>query len=100
MTTPICPHGHAYGTCLMCYHDLVGEQQSEIEKLRAALKVAQQSLIEVNHAQEAGPTWFTHRESALYRQVNHWLRRGLEAVKDALGPYDDHGKYLKEKVTP
>jgi len=32
-----CPHGHSYGTCLMCYHDLVAEQQSEIERLRVRI---------------------------------------------------------------
>lgn len=125
MTSPQCPHGHIYGTCLMCYHDLVAEQQSEIERLRrernvfeidvqraerisahlgdeinqlrAALKVAQQSLLEFSHAQESGPSWYTRGEQGMYSQVNLWLRRGLEAVQGALGPYDDNGQYLKEK---
>lgn len=45
MTNPVtCPHGHAYGTCLMCYHDLVGEQQSEIERLRGSLDACLGSL--------------------------------------------------------
>lgn len=124
MTNPQCPHGHTYGTCLMCYHDLVGEQQSEIEQqrtqwqqlndqymalraqvakeaaeivtLRAALKVAQQSLIEFSAAQERGPSWYTNGKDGMYAQVNLWLRRGLKAVQDALGPYDENGQYLKE----
>jgi hypothetical protein len=32
----------------------------------------------------------------MYRQVHLWLQRGLEAVRKALGPYDDNGRYLKE----
>lgn len=118
MTNPQCPHGHMYGTCLMCYHDLVAEQQSEmerlkhrlkdqnvvcrdrqteIEQLRAALKVAQQSLIEFSGAQERGPSWYTNGKDGMYAQIRLWLRRGLAAVQGALGPYDDNGHYEKEK---
>ena len=32
MTAIKCPHGHSYGTCLMCYHDLVGELQERLAK--------------------------------------------------------------------
>jgi hypothetical protein len=69
----------------------------EIETNRAALKVAQQSLIELSHAQEVGPSWYTRGENGMYQQVYTHLRRGLEAVQGALGPYDDNGQYLKEK---
>lgn len=69
----------------------------EIDQLRAALKVAQQSLLEFSHAQECGPSWYTRGENGMYQQVNLWLRRGLEAVQGALGPYDDNGQYLKER---
>lgn len=68
----------------------------EIETLRAALKVAQQSLLEFSAAQERGPSWYTRGEQGMYSQVRLWLRRGLEAVQGALGPYDDNGQYLKE----
>jgi hypothetical protein len=70
----------------------------EIETLRAALKVAQQSLLEFSHAQESGPSWYTRGENGMYSQVSLWLRRGLEAVQGALGPYDDNGQYLKERA--
>lgn len=72
------------------------DEVREIEKLRTALKVAQQALIEFSHAQECGPKWYTRGEDGMYRQVHMWLRKGLDAVRDALGPYDENGRYLKE----
>lgn len=69
----------------------------EIKGNRAALKVAQQSLLEFSHAQEYGPSWYTRGANGMYQQVNLWLQRGLEAVQGALGPYDDNGQYLKER---
>lgn len=74
--------------------------EGEIETLRAALKVAQQSLIVFRHAQEVGPSWYTRGEAGMYGQVSLWLRLGLEAVRSALGPYDGNGEYLKEKSSP
>lgn len=70
---------------------------NEIEENRAALKVAQQSILEFRHAQECGPSWYTRGADGMYQQVSLWLRRGLEAVRGALGPYDDNGVYLKEQ---
>lgn len=77
--------------------DALNAAAAEIEQLREALKVAQQSLLEFSHAQEQGPRWYTRGEKGMYQQVRLWLDRGLKAVKDALGPYDDNGQYLKEK---
>jgi hypothetical protein len=71
-------------------------KDEEIRELRAALKVAQQALLEFNHAQECGPRWYTRGEDGMYAQVHMWLRKGLESVRAALGPYDDNGQYLKE----
>jgi len=68
----------------------------EIEGNRAALKVAQQSLLEFSHAQECGPSWYTRGTNGMYQQVSLWFDRGLKVVQDALGPYDDNGQYLKE----
>ena len=70
--------------------------EHEIGELRSALKVAQQTLLEFSHAQECGPGWYTRGEGGMYAQVHMWLRRGLESVRNALGPYDDNGRYLKE----
>jgi len=75
------------------------EAADEIVNLRAALKVAQQALLEFSHAQEVGPGWYTRGANGMYRQVQMWLQRGLAAVQGALGPYDDNGEYLKEKST-
>jgi hypothetical protein len=69
----------------------------EISNLRAALKVAQDAILQFSHAQEQGPRWFTRGADGMYQHVHMWLRRGLEAVQDALGPYDDNGEYEKEK---
>lgn len=69
----------------------------EIDLLRAALKTGQQALLEFKHAQECGPRWYTHGEDGMYRQVSMWLSRGFKAMRNALGPYDDNGEFLKER---
>lgn len=79
---------------------LTSNERSEIEQLRAALKVARQALIETIHAQECGPSWYTRGESGMYAQVRMWTRRGTEAIAAALGPYDENGEYEKEKASP
>jgi hypothetical protein len=75
---------------------LAVDHDAEVKELRSALKVAQQSLLEFSLAQERGPSWYTRGEQGMYSQVSLWLRRGLEAVQGALGPYDDNGQYLKD----
>lgn len=72
----------------------------EMEQNRAALKVARDAILQFDHAQQSGPSWFTRGESAMYQHVHLWLRRGLKATQDALGPYDGNGEYLKEKSSP
>jgi len=64
----------------MCYHDLVSEQQSKITKLRAALKVMHQALLEFSHARNCGPSWYTRGYDGMYAQVHMWLQRGLAAA--------------------
>lgn len=76
---------------------LADKADAEIALLRAALKVARQTIIECGHAQECGPSWYTHGESGLYQQVRMWINRGAEAVSNALGPHDENGVFLKEK---
>ena len=49
-----------------------------------ALKVAQQALMEVAHAQEVGPQWYSRGESGLRNQVDMWVRKGLTALQAAL----------------
>lgn len=56
---------------------------SRIAELEAALRVTHQALLEVRHAQECGPGWYTRGESGLYQQVSMWVRRGLEAITKA-----------------
>lgn len=69
----------------------------EIERLRAALKVTKQAILEFRHAQESGPGWYTRGVAGMYAQVQLWLERGSKAARDALGPYDENGQYLAEK---
>lgn len=55
-------------------------EQEKIE-LVEALKVARHALLEFSLAQERGPGWYTKGASGMYQQVQHWLRKGLEAVR-------------------
>jgi hypothetical protein len=45
-----------------------------------ALKTAHQALLEVTHAQDVGPEWYTRGASGLRQQVAMWVTRGLEAL--------------------
>jgi hypothetical protein len=56
----------------------------DVEQLRDALKTARQALMEVQHAQESGPGWYTKGESGMYQQTTMWVRRGLTAAREAL----------------
>jgi hypothetical protein len=53
--------------------------QNSAETLEA-LKTAHQALLEVAHAQDAGPEWYTRGASGLRQQVSTWVRRGLDAL--------------------
>lgn len=53
---------------------------SRIAELEEALRVANQALLEVRHAQECGPEWYTRGASGLRSQVAMWVRRGLDAI--------------------
>ena len=59
----------------------VMEAAEEIKKLRSALKICRQALLEVNHAQECGANWYTRGEAGLYRQVRMWVHKGFDAIK-------------------
>lgn len=48
-----------------------------------ALKTAHQALLEVAHAQDVGPEWYTRGTSALRQQVAMWVKRGLDALNKA-----------------
>jgi hypothetical protein len=66
--------------------DEVREAADEITKLREALKVTHQALLEFNHAQQCGPGWYTRGEHGMYQQIYMWLRKGLDAIKECRGP--------------
>lgn len=51
-----------------------------IRDLEAALKIVHQALIEVAHAQDVGPWWYTKGANGLYQQVAMWVRKGLDAI--------------------
>lgn len=57
---------------------------AEIDRLRDALKTAQQALMEVQHAQECGPGWYTRGEQGMYQQTCTWVRKGLAAIREVL----------------
>lgn len=54
--------------------------KAERDELHAAIKTANQALLEVAHAQYNGPEWYTRGESGLRQQVAMWVQRGLEAI--------------------
>ena len=43
------------------------------------IKTMQQALLEMKHAQSAGPEWYTRGESGLKQQVRMWIDKGLKS---------------------
>lgn len=60
---------------------------AENEKLREALEVAEQALMEVRHAQTCGSEWYTRGASGLRMQVSMWVDRGLTAINSTKGEH-------------
>ena len=65
------------------YRDKVNMTDENINELREQIKVLQQTLSEVSHAQINGPSWYTRGENGLYQQVAMWVRRGQDAINKA-----------------
>lgn len=53
-----------------------------IEQLEAALKVCQQLILEVSHAQRNGSDWYTRADVGLYQQVSMWIGKAQTAIND------------------
>lgn len=70
---------------------------AEVSRKDEALSTCQQALLEVAHAQQCGSGWYTKGESGLRRQVDMWVRRGSEAIREALdadsGSQEPEGDY-------
>ena len=64
------------------------ELEAELARLREALKVANQLVIEVNHAYTQGPEWYTRGESGLRQQVAMWIDKASKAIQEALKSND------------
>ena len=60
------------------------EHGQTIDRLRAALELAEQALREVAGAQERGANWWTKGEPAMYQHIRMWVLKGLEAAREAL----------------
>lgn len=54
-------------------------RQANIEE---QVKVLQQTLLEVSHAQQCGAEWYTKGEAGLFSQVSMWIRRGQTAIDE------------------
>ena len=56
----------------------------ENQRLEAALEVCNQMVLEVSHAQQCGPGWYTRGEDGLRAQVDMWVRKASTAIREAL----------------
>ena len=54
---------------------------ARIKELEAAIDVLRQAVLEVRHAQNSGPNWYTKGSKGLYMQVSMWLNKADEALK-------------------
>ena len=61
--------------------------EAALSRLRIAveaLKVVEQARLEVRHAKEVGPGWYTRGEHGMHRQVLMWDGKAGEAAAKAL----------------
>ena len=65
--------------------------EARVEQLEGALGVCRQFRLEVAHAMECGPGWYTRGEDGLRQQIRMWIDRAGKALQ-ALGEKDicDH----------
>lgn len=49
---------------------------NKVSELREQMKVINQMILEVAHAQNAGPDWYSRGENGLRAQVRMWVERG------------------------
>jgi len=59
---------------------LYNKSQADNEKLRAVVDTSRQFMLEVSHAMESGPSWYTRGESGLRKQVYMWIERMRKAL--------------------
>ena len=64
--------------------DAIATKDAELARLREALEVANQFVLEVNHAYAQGPEWYTRGESGLRQHVSMWIYRASKAIQEAL----------------
>ena len=57
------------------------ELRAERDALKDRLKIANQGFLEIAHAQECGPGWYTRGLNGMWQHVYMWVRRGLEATE-------------------
>lgn len=63
----------------------VDDLEAENQRLKAALEVCQQALLEINHAQRNGPSWYTKGEKGMYGQVRMWIDKAIVAINAVKG---------------
>lgn len=59
---------------------LLAQREERIKRLEKSIGTVHQALLEVAHAQEVGPEWYTRGESGLKNQVRMWVKKGLAAI--------------------
>lgn len=62
----------------------MAEARAAVAELIESLRIAEQALLEVAHAQANGPSWYTRGESGMRAQVDMWVRKGLDATGSAI----------------
>jgi len=60
----------------------VYDVKQRLRKLEAVREVSQHFLLEVSHAMQCGPGWYTHGENGLRKQIYMWIERERKALAD------------------
>lgn len=62
--------------------DYILQLREEAEKMKAAIMVVSQTLLEVSHAQDVGANWYTRGHSGLFAQIRMQVAKGVKAIKE------------------
>ena len=83
------------------YRRRIAELAADANRVIEQVKVLEQTILEVAHAQQCGADWYTKGENGLYAQVAMWVQRGQTAIneiKDLAPPEDSELQHWFDKL--
>ena len=74
--------GITIGGEMISWAEFDEERYFEHKRIKKQVKVLQQMVMEVSHAQQKGPGWYTRGTDGMFQQVQMWIGRGQAAIDE------------------